>query len=295
MVNVIDLKFQGFSHAIAAFLLESDDGPVLIETGPHSTFKTLEQSLRQVGYNVTDIQHVLLSHIHFDHAGAAWAFAKHGAKIYLHPSGAKHMEDPTKLYESAKRIYQDKMDILWGKLEPIPKDHLFQIPDHEELTIGGLQFKAHHTPGHAIHHIAWQLEDTVFTGDIAGVKIENGPAVPPCPPPDINIEEWKASIARVKALKPEKLYLTHFGEITDIDRHLSELEACIDSWALWIKEKFDAGVDAATMTPQFQAFVRDQLLTSGLTSSEADRYEAANPAWMSVAGLLRYWRKRSEL
>ncbi len=295
MVNVIDLKFQGFSRAIASFLIESGEGPVLIETGPHSTYKALEEGINHLGYDIADIKHVLLSHIHFDHAGAAWALARQGAKIYLHPSGAKHMEDPSRLYESAKRIYQDKMDSLWGSLEPIPKDHLYQIPHEETLHIGKLKFIAHHTPGHAVHHIAWQLEDMLFTGDVAGVKINDGPVVPPCPPPDINIEDWKASIALIRSLNLEKIYLTHFGDFDNIEEHLNELEECLDSWSGWMKLQYDNGADASEITPKFQAYVDEELSSKGLSKNEIDRYGAANPAWMSVAGLMRYWKKRAEI
>ncbi len=295
MVNVIDLKFQGFSQAIASFLIESGEGPVLIETGPHSTFKALEAGVNPLGYDLSDIKHVLLSHIHFDHAGAAWALARRGAKIYLHPSGAKHMEDPSRLYESAKRIYRDKMDSLWGSLKPIPKDHLYQIPNEETVQIGNLKFTAHHTPGHAIHHIAWQLEDMLFTGDVAGVKINDGPVVPPCPPPDINIEDWKASISLIRGMNLNKIYLTHFGDFDNIEGHLNELEGCLDNWTSWTKVQFEKNADPKDITPEFQAFVDGKLAKKGLTKNEIDRYGAANPAWMSVAGLMRYWKKRGEI
>jgi len=294
MVNIIDLKFQGISKAIASFLIESEEGPVLIETGPHSTFKNLQSAVSDLGYQIEDIKHVLLSHIHFDHAGAAWALAQHGAKIYLHPFGVKHMADPSRLYESAKRIYQDKMDTLWGKLEPIAQDRLIQMSHEEVLEIGNLKFVAHHTPGHAVHHIAWQLDDILFTGDVAGVKVQSGPVMPPCPPPDINIEDWQKSMNLIRGLDINKMYLTHFGVITEIDQHLDELENCLTDWADWMKAKWEQGLTHQEITPQFQAYVNSQLMDAGLTKEEIDRYEAANPAWMSVAGLIRYWVKKKE-
>ncbi len=293
MVNIIDLKFQGFSKAIASFLIESGDGPILIETGPHSTLKTLMKSVNNLGYEMEDIRHVLLSHIHFDHAGAAWALAKQGAKIYLHPLGAKHMADPSRLYESAKRIYKDKMDSLWGRLEPIKKDHLFQIPDKETLKIGGLSLVAHHTPGHAIHHIAWQLEDMLFTGDIAGVRMMDGPVVPPCPPPDIDLEAWISSISLIRNMNLSKLYLTHFGAFDDIGDHLDRLMERLNNWSDWIKERWSKGMSHDEITPRFRQYVEEQLIEFGLNESELGRYEAANPAWMSVAGLMRYWDRKT--
>jgi len=292
MVNVIDLNFQGYSSDIAAFLVESGDGPILIETGPYSTFSTLEKGIQNLGYRVRDIRHILLTHIHFDHAGAAWAFAKQGAKVYLHPVGARHMEDPFKLYESARRIYKDKMDSLWGKMEPIKKDHLFQMPNKEVLKIGNRKFVAHHTPGHATHHIAWQVEDILFTGDVAGIRIKDGPVMPPCPPPDIDIEAWKKSINVIRGLKLSHIYLTHFAAFTDISSHLDQLEKCLDDWVQWIKIEWERGRTHEEITPEFQQYVANQLSDAGLSTGDIAKYEAANPSWMSVTGLIRYWHKK---
>ena len=182
----------------------------MIESGPYSTFEHLKKGLAKHGYQPSDVKHVLLSHIHFDHAGAAWAFANTGAKIYLHPFGAGHMHDPSKLVASATMIYGDQMDVLWGKMEGIPKENLVEMAHEQKLIIGEHTFTALHTPGHAKHHIAWEWGRTVFTGDVAGVKIGNGPVVPPCPPPDINLEDWNASIDLILKRNPEKLVLTHF-------------------------------------------------------------------------------------
>lgn len=293
-IHVIDLHFQNLNHAIASFIVETADGPVLVETGPHSTFEHLRNGVESLGMKMNDIKHVLLSHIHLDHAGAAWAMAELGASIYLHPFGAKNMEDPSRLMESAKRIYQDKMDVLWGQMKPITNHLLIQVGHKEELIIGDQKFKSWHTPGHAKHHIAWQVGSTIFTGDVAGVKIDDGIVVPPCPPPDINIEDWKNSIELLLSLQPKELYLTHFDRITDIKGHLSALSAIIDNWAEWIKNHWEAGESHEVMTPKFMDHVAGQLRAAGLDDEEIQRYEAANPSWMSVAGLVRYWKKKQE-
>ncbi len=193
MVHIIDLKFQGSSESIAAFILESDIGPILFETGPYSTFHTLKIEIEKIGYTISDIKHVFISHIHFDHAGAAWKFAEHGASIYVHPAGLPHLNNPEKLWGSAVRIYGASMEKLWGVMEPISLDNLVPLMHLECLQLGGFEIKALHTPGHAVHHIAFSLNDMVFGGDVAGVCIGDGPVVPPCPPPDIHIEDWCAS------------------------------------------------------------------------------------------------------
>ena len=294
MVHVLDLNFLGIDHAIASFLIETSQGPVLIETGPHSTFESLEENVREKGFKLDEIKHVFLTHIHLDHAGAAWAMAEKGATIYLHPFGQKHMADPSKLMASAKMIYKEDMDRLWGRMNSIPEDQL-RVVDHEEtISIGDSSFTSLHTPGHARHHIAWMMGDILFSGDVAGVKIGDGPVVPPCPPPDINLEDWNQSIELVLEKNLSKIYLTHFDAIENIDQHLSDLKVILNDWAYWIKEKWESGLSAEEITPEFSSYTADQLRQKGVNEHGVEQYEAANPSWMSVAGLIRYWKKKLE-
>lgn len=186
------------------------------------------------------------------------------------------------------------MESLWGLMEGIPEDLLIAIEDQQEIQVGDTSFIAHHTPGHANHHIAWQMGDLLFTGDVAGCKILDGPIVPPCPPPDINIEAWKSSIEKIRKINPSKLYLTHFGIVEKVNTHLEQLTHVLDDWSSWMYKKWEAGESAEKITPEFQAYVAGQLTTAGLDTRQINQYEAANPAWMSVAGLLRYWTKKSE-
>lgn len=293
MYHVIDLHFQDYEHAIAAFLIESNNGPILIETGPYSTFERLSSGLDKYNYKPEDIHHVFLSHIHFDHAGAAWAFAEHGAKIYLHPFGFSHMHDPSKLVASATMIYGDQMDTLWGEMKGIAEKNLITCHHDQVIEIGDQTFRALHTPGHAKHHIAWQWRDIVFTGDVAGVKIEGGPVVPPCPPPDINLEDWLHSIDLVLSRNPNKLILTHYGEEPNPNIHMKELKEILSNWAQWIKEKWEQGLTNEEITPLFMTYTAKQLQERGVSDLGIKQYEAANPSWMSVAGLVRYWKKKS--
>lgn len=294
MIHVLDLQFENIRQAIGSFVVETSEGPVLIESGPHSTYPHLVQALDEKGISINDIRHLFLTHIHFDHAGAAWALARNGAQVYVHPFGYKHLARPQKLYESARRIYGDDMDRLWGAMESIDEEQLSAIEDRQEITVGDTTFRALHTPGHAVHHIAWQVGDTIFTGDVAGVKIGKGPVVPPCPPPDINIEAWQDSIKTLRSENPKTLYLTHFGPVTDINPHLRQLEENLLEWANWMKPHFEAGTDPKLITPKFQEFARKQLEAAGVDEAGQEKYEKANPAWMSVAGLLRYWKKREQ-
>jgi len=270
-IHVIDLEFQGHKNGIAAFLIESSDGPILVETGPHSSLKTLEQAVNKLDYKLSDIKHVFITHIHLDHAGAAWCFADLGAKVYLHPVGYKHMHDPSRLLASAKMIYKDNMDRLWGTLKPISQDLLITVDHLSSVEVGGLRFVAHHTPGHAKHHIAWQVDDVIFTGDVAGVSINDGPVIPPCPPPDIDREAWMTSIDHLLSVDDiTTYYLTHFGKVTNV--------GCADE-----------------VLPEFRIFVQQYLISEGLSQDDAAAYEAANPSDMSATGLMRYWAKRASI
>jgi glyoxylase-like metal-dependent hydrolase (beta-lactamase superfamily II) len=290
-IHLLDLQFQGHSHTIAAFAVNTRAGLVLVETGPHSTLPALQHALRQAGFDENDVKHVLLTHIHLDHAGAAWYFASRGASVYVHPAGYDHLLDPSRLLASASRIYGDDMDRLWGQLRPVQASQLHVCDDREQLHIGEAVFTAHHTPGHAIHHIAWQLGQDVFTGDVAGIRIEGGPVVPPCPPPDIHIGHWMESIRRIEQLQPQRLWLTHFGPVHSVASHLQQLRTILIDWALWIKPHAEQGKSPEEIVPAFQAYVRQQLLDAGVDETQIERYESANPSWMSVAGLMRYWRK----
>jgi len=266
MVHIIDLHFQNTPNANASFLIESSEGPILVETGPHSTLPTLEAGLAKLGYQMEDIQHVFLTHIHLDHAGAAWAFAEKGATIYLHPFGEKHMADPTKLLRTATH--------------------------GEKFVIGDTTLIAWHTPGHARHHIAWQVGKHLVAGDVAGCKIGTGSIVAPCPPPDINIEDWNNSIDLIETLDLEAVYMSHFGKVTDIQPHFKFLRYILQDWADWIRPHYDKGTDPDKITPEFVAYVRQQLIDNGTPLEELDAYEKANPSYMSVRGLLRYWHKK---
>ncbi|GAA4840843.1 MBL fold metallo-hydrolase [Algivirga pacifica] len=292
MIYTIDLHFLENEHAIAAFLVETDAGPILIETGPYSTYPQLKKGVEEHGHKIEEIKHVFITHIHLDHAGAAWKLAEHGAKIYMHPFGKKHMADPSKLMASAKRIYKEDMERLWSDMKAIPEEQIVEVGHGDSIHIGSMEIIGWHTPGHANHHIAWQIHEILFTGDVAGVKIGDGPAVAPCPPPDISLEKWKNSLDMIRGMHIEKLFLTHYGEIVQIKEHLDQVEEHMHKIANWIKEQMDKGIEAGEMTPLFDEWEQENLKSCGADDAMVAQYAAANPCWMSVAGLMRYWGKK---
>ena len=290
-VTVLDLHFQT-AGTVAAFLVRTPEGPVLVETGPESLFGTLETAVNAQGFALEDIRHVFLTHIHLDHSGAAWRLARHGAQIYVHPIGAPHLADPGKLLGSARRIYREDMERLWGCLEPIAQEQITPLEDGQVVRFGSLELQAIHTPGHAINHITYRLEDGLFTGDVGGIRLGQGTVIPPCPAPDIDLEAWADSIARMRAAAPTTIYPTHFGIKGDAMAHFDSLEENIHLLAGWIREQMVAGGTEEAMVPRFQAFMHDLLAEHGLPEQAIQDYETADPAFMSVYGLARYWRKR---
>lgn len=294
MIHVLDTHQLGRSGIIAATALETNDGFILFDTGPESTFDTAAAGLRDIGVAPNDIRHVFLSHIHFDHAGAAWRFADLGATIHVHPIGAPHLLDPSRLIESATRIFSADMDRLWGRIAPVPNERLHVIEDNETVRAGAHIIRAIATPGHASHHHVYYWDDCLFGGDVAGVQIGNGPPIPPFVPPELSIEAWLDSIAKMRALPASKLYLPHFGLAKDpIDQHLDALEERVHRWSDWFRQQEQNGADESSLVRAFADYEHADLRAHGATADEVLDYEAADPSSVAVTAALRYWRKKN--
>ncbi|MCC6299646.1 MAG: MBL fold metallo-hydrolase [Anaerolineales bacterium] len=292
-IVTLDLNFQGRPHAIASYLIRDSDSVVLIESGPGSTLSSLTAGLAAEGLTPRDVTHVLLTHIHLDHAGAAGWLANQGAEIYVHPVGAPHMLNPEKLIASATRIYGDRMQTLWGEFLPVPENKLHVAIDGEAINIGGAEFIPHNTPGHAEHHLAYQFEDLIFCGDVGGVRIPGYQYLRvPMPPPELNIERWKESLAKLRALNPALLAPTHFGIYeNDANWQFDEIEKGLDSAVRWLEKTMTHEPPIEDLRESFTNWVLDEGKSIGLSDEVLRVYELANPLGMSADGLLRYWKK----
>lgn len=292
MIHVLDTHHLGRAGIIASTALETNDGLLLFDTGPESTFENLETELRQIHFAAEDVRHVFLSHIHFDHAGAAWRFAQLGATIYVHPRGAPHLIDPAKLIASATRLYGDDMERLWGRISPVPEQRVKVLQDNDVVRVAPFEMRAIATPGHASHHHVYHWDGNIFGGDVAGVRIGGGPPVPPFVPPELDIESWLESIAKIRALNPAKLFLPHFGPVSGpISAHLNGLEERVRRWSIWFRDRLRAGDDEQQMKPDFAPFVVEELRAAGATEEETHDYEQADPSFMAVSAAVRYWQK----
>lgn len=297
----LDLRFQGFPGAVAAYLIADGDTLALIETGPGSTLPTLRAAVAEAGHELAALTHVVVTHIHLDHAGAAGAVLREAprARFHVHPLGATHMVDPSKLIASATRIYGDDMDRLWGAFEPVPADRLTTLADGDAIALGrGRRLVAWHTPGHAIHHVALHDPslDDVYTGDVGGVRLAGAPHVrPPTPPPDIDLDAWRASIARLRALAPRRLLLTHFGAADDVAWHLDDLTARLFQWAGWIEGRLEApDADVPALVSDLEARAAREIARAAHDADPetlallARGYELATPSFMTIQGIRRY-------
>jgi glyoxylase-like metal-dependent hydrolase (beta-lactamase superfamily II) len=274
----LDLLHLGHERVIGCYLLETEAGPALFDCGPASCSGTLKERLRERGLGLGDVRHLLLSHIHLDHAGAAGVLVREhpGLQVHVSEIGAPHLVDPSKLIASAARLYGDALEPLWGEIAPVPS---------ENVHVAGprvLGLECFPTPGHASHHVCFLDPDgTLYAGDAAGVRITPSPFVlPPTPPPDVNVEAWHDTVAAIRRRSPERLALIHFGVFDDVERHLEELERRLDEWT----ERVAGGIPEAD-------FVAAAL--AGLDRGAADEYAQAMPLEQSYAGLKRYVEKRA--
>ena len=276
-MRLVDLHFGGREHAIGVYLVETDDGLALFDCGPSSTLPALEEGLAAVGLALEDVRHLLLSHIHLDHAGGAGTLVRrHPAlTVWVSEIGAPHLVDPSRLERSARRLYGELFDPLWGELAPVPEENV-------RLATGNvLGWESFPTKGHASHHVSYFRDGTLLAGDAAGVRMPGASYVlPVSPPPDVDVEAWHATADAIRAREPERLALIHFGVHEDVGAHLDRLELELDRWA----ERVRDGIDQ-------EAFVDAARADAG---EDADLYDRVAPFWQSWAGMKRYWETRSE-
>ena len=278
MLEPLDLLHLGRERVIGAYLVDIDDGPALFDCGPASCVDTLKQRLGERGLELADIRHLLLSHIHLDHAGAAGVLVREHPELQVHVSavGAPHLVDPSRLERSARRLYGDDFERLWGELAPVPEENIQEVGDRV------LGLECFPSPGHASHHVCYLAGDgTLYAGDATGVRIQPSRFVlPPTPPPEFDLSAWESTLGEIARREPRRLALIHFGVADDVERHLAELRERLREWTQRVgdgasEEEFEraAGVDLG---------------------DEGALYEQAMPLWQSYAGLRRYWDKQRE-
>jgi len=295
---VIDLLFGDRPRVIAAFAVDGPGGVTLLETGPSSTLPALLDGLRTGGIDLERVTTILVTHIHLDHSGAAGRLLRHvpNATVRVHPIGAPHLVDPARLLASATRIYQERMDSLWGEVAPIPAERVVPLADGRLLPVAGRSLQVIHTPGHASHHVAFfdLASQSAFTGDVGGVRMRGTRYVcPPTPPPDLDPASWAESVARLRALGARRLYLTHFGGFDDVAEHLDQLIPNLTGFVALGRAAIATGASQAELTGAINARMAAAL--SDVDPALLERLEWATPSYMAALGLIRLAsRERSE-
>jgi glyoxylase-like metal-dependent hydrolase (beta-lactamase superfamily II) len=297
---LIDHQFLGVPGVIGSYLLSDDNGDLaLIETGSATTINQLLAGIRSLSYDPADIRTIIVTHIHLDHAGAAGALLRQlpDARVIVHPNGATHLIDPSRLLRSAARIYGDDMGRLWGDVLPVPEDRVEVIEHRESFQVAGRTLTAYSTPGHAGHHHAYFDRETgdLFTGDAAGVRLESVPYVrPPTVPPEFDLEAWRKTISRMRALKPQKLHLTHFGSFDDPDWHFDDLLSRMYLWYGWATARLQQSTAEQELIDELRQF-GDQELVQVTGSDDLVRpYELATAYFMTIQGMARYYRRNAQ-
>jgi glyoxylase-like metal-dependent hydrolase (beta-lactamase superfamily II) len=292
VVHTIDLQFQGIRGAIATYAVPYSGGLALVECGPGSTLGALQAGLNELGYAVTDVSDVLLTHVHLDHAGAAGWWAQQGARIHVHPNGAAHLVRPEKLLASAGRIYGDMMDQLWGEFLPVPEDRLVIHQDDDSIWMGGLCFRVIDSPGHAEHHFSYQLDGDLFTGDVGGVRVGGSKLLRlPTPPPEFQPEKWRKSLHRLSGLKPKRVLPTHFGAYEDPEWHFQAALAELASIEVWMEHLMPGGPSVDQIHESFMDWSDRRLKLARAGEDLKMSLEAVNPSIMSSDGIARFWNK----
>jgi glyoxylase-like metal-dependent hydrolase (beta-lactamase superfamily II) len=292
LVYTIDLNFRNIPGTIACYLVPHQNGAVLVESGPGSTIPVLQERLKVYGFEINDITDVLLTHIHLDHAGAAGWLAKNGARIHVHPNGAPHLYNPEKLLSSAKRIYGEMMDQLWGRFLPVPREQISIPLDGDIIKIDELEFKVIDTQGHANHHYAYILENICFSGDIGGVRLrEQRHITLPMPPPEFHLKKWRNSIIRLREEHFSFIAPTHFNLYNDPDWHLDALDQALDEAEAWMEEIMPTNPQVDELRTMITKWEHRRVKSSGLEIDHEAAQYAANPPYMSADGVYRYWHK----
>jgi glyoxylase-like metal-dependent hydrolase (beta-lactamase superfamily II) len=297
-ITTLDDHWMGRKRSIATALLESDGHRALVDPGPGSTLKTLRQELHSRGIAVGELDAILLTHIHLDHAGATGALVREnpGLAVYVHKLGAPHMIDPSKLLGSAARLWPNDLQQLFGEMVPVPAENLRILEGGETISFGSRKIEVAYTPGHASHHVSYfeNVSGTAFVGDTAGIRIEGHSFVMPAtPPPDIDLEIWDGSFQVILERKPTRLFLTHFGLSENPSEHIAQFRERLHRWLETTEKILQRAKSDAQAMDSFLATMQAEI-EHYLPGEDVEQYVRTAGLNLSFLGLARHARKRAQ-
>ena len=295
--TVLDLNWMGRLHSIGAVLLESGGHYAIVDPGPASTVETLRSQLLSRGLSVSNLDAILLTHIHLDHAGASGSLLRENPdlRVFVHSKGAAHLADPSKLLASAGRLWGNDLPRLFGETLPVPEQNIQILDGAETVMVGTRKIDVIYTPGHASHHVTYfdERESVAFAGDTAGIRIMNGPYIMPAtPPPDIDLAVWEQSFAAILDRQPSKLFVTHFGYAENPAQHIADFRERLHLWADITEKALQSTSD---VTAALQSFLEQTQaeMRRYLSAEDAEQHAFTAGLPLSFLGLARHIRKRS--
>lgn len=297
----IDTFYGGRERYTAAYLLAAAE-PAIVETGPTTSAEPVTRGLERAGVGPRDLAHIVVTHIHLDHAGGVGELARRfpRARVWVHARGAPHLADPTRLVASATRLYgPEGMATLFGPVLPVASERIRPLGDGDRIDLGGRVLEVLETPGHASHHVALVdgVTGAVFTGDALGIHLPDLPVLRPAtPPPEFDLPRSLASIERIRSRAHGAFLLfSHFGPVREVDRICDLAARRTASWAGIVREALRRTDDVEEIVALLGAEARRDVQTGAEAEIDLDRLELLSGVRMNALGLIRYWRKRAEL
>jgi glyoxylase-like metal-dependent hydrolase (beta-lactamase superfamily II) len=295
--TVLDLNWMGRPHSIGAILLESGGHYAILDPGPASTLETLREQLLSRGISVSDLEAILLTHIHLDHAGGTGSLLRENPnlRVFVHSKGAAHLVDPSKLLASAGRLWGDDLPRLFGETLAVREQNIQTLDGGETLSVGTRKIDLIYTPGHASHHLTYfdEREGVAFAGDTAGIRIANGPYIMPAtPPPDIDLAVWEKSFADILDRQPTRLFVTHFGYAENPAKHIADFRERLHLWADITEKALQSTSDVEAALQFFLEQTQAEMLEY-LSKADAEQHAFTAGLPLSFLGLARHIRKRS--
>lgn len=298
-IVTVDTKMAGRPQVTSAYLVRARE-PALIETGPTTSLEAVLAGLRELGLGPDDLAHVIVTHIHLDHAGGAGHLVRDFPKatVWVHDRGAPHMADPTKLVASAGRVYgEERMRRLFGPVDPVPADRIRSLGDGDRVRLGDRTLDVLYTPGHASHHVALadSVTGAVWTGDALGIHLpEVGVLRPATPPPDIDVEASEQSVARIRDRARSLLLFSHYGPVSEVDELCEIAVGRLRRWAEVVHEAMGQTDDLDRIAEILERRTADEFGDAAARGLDLEGYSTLGTMRMNAAGLVRYWRKRAE-
>jgi glyoxylase-like metal-dependent hydrolase (beta-lactamase superfamily II) len=296
-ITGVDTRMAGKTSITSAYLLHGSE-PALVETGPTTSAEAVTAGLDALGLSANDLAHIVVTHIHLDHAGGVGTLAKRFAQatVWVHERGAPHLEDPTKLLASATRVYgQERLERIFGPVDPVPSDRLRAVSDGDRISLGDRHLDVLYTPGHASHHVALidSRSGAIFTGDALGIHLPDDRVLRPAtPPPDIDVEAGLQSIDRIRERARSILLFSHFGPVQEVDELCAIAADRLRKWADIVHDALRDTDDLDRVTELLTRRTESEF--EGVESVDPSRYDLLSDMRMNAEGLVRYWRKRAE-